>query len=130
MYQSVTQAIEVSVEPAYLPEHSSPDERRFVWAYTITIRNTGHDTVRLRNRHWTITDANGEVQEVRGAGVVGEQPVLPPGAAFTYTSGCPLTTPSGIMVGRYEMEREDGQRFLAEVPAFSLDLPDARPSVN
>ncbi|MBJ3776879.1 Co2+/Mg2+ efflux protein ApaG [Acuticoccus mangrovi] len=130
MYQKVTNHIQVTVEPSFLPEHSSPERRRYVWAYEVEIRNLGGETVRLRNRQWTITNANGEVEEVRGAGVVGEQPTLTPGGAFRYTSGCPLTTPSGIMVGSYEMERETGERFFVDIPAFSLDLPDARPTMN
>jgi ApaG protein len=130
MYKAVTEGIEVKVQPTYLPEHSSPEEHRWVWAYEVEIRNGGDETVRLRNRHWTITDANGQVEEVHGPGVVGEQPTLPPGAEFRYTSGCPLTTSSGIMVGQYEMEREDGERFLVDIPAFSLDLPDTERTVN
>lgn len=130
MYKAVTEGIEVTVRPAFLPEHSSPEKHRWVWAYEVEIRNTGHETVRLRNRHWIITDANGQVEEVRGPGVVGEQPTLPPGGSFRYTSGCPLTTTSGIMVGTYEMERQDGRRFLVEIPAFSLDLPDRARTVN
>ncbi|MCF3933642.1 Co2+/Mg2+ efflux protein ApaG [Acuticoccus sp. M5D2P5] len=130
MYRKVTHDIEVTVEPSFMPEHSSPEKRRFVWAYEIEIRNLGPDTVRLRNRHWMITDANGEIEEVRGAGVVGEQPTLEPGSSFRYTSGCPLATSSGIMVGDYEMERETGERFFVDIPAFSLDLPNHRPTVN
>jgi ApaG protein len=130
MYKAVTRDIEVTVEPDFLPDHSSPEERRWVWAYSVEIRNLGQETVRLRNRHWTITDENGQVEEVHGPGVVGEQPVLRPGGSFSYTSGCPLTTPSGIMVGQYEMERADGERFMVDIPAFSLDLPDHVPTVN
>ncbi|UOM36006.1 Co2+/Mg2+ efflux protein ApaG [Acuticoccus sp. I52.16.1] len=130
MYKATTQSIEVEVEPTYLSEHSAPELRRYVWAYSVTITNLGGETVRLRRRHWTITDSNGDVQEVDGAGVVGEQPQLEPGESFSYTSGCPLTTPSGFMVGRYEMERADGSSFLVDVPAFSLDLPNTRSSVN
>lgn len=130
MYKAVTHDIEVTVSPSFLPEHSEPDERRFVWAYEVEIRNLGPHKVRLRNRHWRITDGNGKVEEVRGPGVVGEQPVLLPGAAFRYTSGCPLTTESGFMVGRYEMERDGGERFWIDIPAFSLDLPDVARTVN
>ncbi|MEM8855252.1 MAG: Co2+/Mg2+ efflux protein ApaG [Pseudomonadota bacterium] len=130
MYRAVTDQIEVTVEPAFLPDHSAPDANRFVWAYSINIRNLSDDTVRLRNRHWQITDANGKLEEVHGPGVVGEQPVLAPGEAFSYTSGCPLTTPSGIMVGQYEMEREDGGRFMVDIPAFSLDMPGHTPTMN
>jgi ApaG protein len=113
----------VTVEPVYLEDQSSPTENRFVWAYRVRIENLGRETVQLRARHWRITDANGRLQEVRGAGVVGEQPVLQPGQAFEYTSGTPLGTPSGIMVGTYQMESGDGERFDIKVPAFSLDSP-------
>lgn len=130
MYCAITEGIQVSVEPTFLPDYSEPDEGRWVWAYDVEVRNNGRETVRLRNRHWRITDANGRVAEVHGAGVVGEQPTILPGSAFRYTSGCPLATPSGIMMGQYEMERENGERFLVEIPAFSLDLPDHRASVN
>ncbi|MEM7694660.1 MAG: Co2+/Mg2+ efflux protein ApaG [Pseudomonadota bacterium] len=130
MYKAVTEGVEVTVAPSFLPEHSAPEKRRFVWAYEVNIRNLREDTVRLRTRHWTITDANGHVEEVHGPGVVGEQPTLLPGGTFRYTSGCPLQTPSGIMVGTYEMERTDGARFWVTVPAFSLDLPDAPRVVN
>lgn len=130
MYRAVTHDIEVNVQPTFLPEHSSPEERRWVWAYDIEIRNNGREPVRLRNRHWRITDANGQLEEVRGPGVVGEQPTILPGRAFRYTSGCPLSTPSGIMVGQYEMERTSGERFLVDIPAFSLDLPGQRGPVN
>lgn len=123
MYSETTRAITVTVRPFYLEQHSSPDENHYVWAYHVRIENGGGDVVQLRNRHWRITDSRGQLQEVRGPGVVGEQPVLAPGESFEYTSACPLTTPSGFMVGEYEMETRDGERFLARIPAFSLDLP-------
>ncbi|MEE9299667.1 MAG: Co2+/Mg2+ efflux protein ApaG [Alphaproteobacteria bacterium] len=123
MYKETTQLIDVTVEPYYLDDQSSPDEDHYVWAYRVRIENNGIETVQLLNRHWQITDAKGQVQEVRGPGVVGEQPVLKPGEAFEYTSGCPLTTPSGIMVGSYEMETLGGKRFDIKIPAFSLDSP-------
>ena len=123
MYSETTRSIKVTVRPVYLDEHSSPDEHRYVWAYHVRIENEGNQTVQLRNRHWRITDALGHLQEVRGPGVVGEQPVLKPGQSFEYTSSCPLTTPSGMMVGDYEMETPDGETFLIQVPAFSLDSP-------
>ena len=123
MYTATTRKITVTVQPQYLDDRSSPDEDRYMWAYQVRIENCGEDTVQLRSRYWHITDANGRVQEVRGAGVVGEQPVLKPGDSFEYTSGTPLPTPSGIMVGRYQMESERGERFEIEVPAFSLDSP-------
>lgn len=130
MYRATTNAIEVTVEPQFLEEQSAPDEGRYIWAYTVEIRNRGDVTVQLRNRYWRITDALGRIEEVRGPGVVGKQPVLAPGEAFTYTSGCPLRTPSGFMCGNYEMEYENGERFLVEIPAFSLDLPGAHQLVN
>ncbi|HVT51426.1 MAG TPA: Co2+/Mg2+ efflux protein ApaG [Dongiaceae bacterium] len=122
-YQSTTRAITVTVEPTYLDDQSSPDESHFVWKYHVRIENGGSETVQLRNRYWRITDSLGRVQEVRGAGVVGEQPILHPGEAFEYTSGTPLKTPSGIMVGTYQMENTGGERFDIAIPAFSLDSP-------
>jgi ApaG protein len=123
MYTETTRAIKITVRPFYLEQHSSPADSQYVWAYHVQIENCGAETVQLRNRHWQITDSSGRLQEVRGPGVVGEQPVLAPGQSFEYTSSCPLSTPSGFMVGDYEMETRDGEFFLARVPAFSLDLP-------
>jgi ApaG protein len=123
MYSETTRAITVTVRPIYLEEQSSPERQQFVWAYHVRIENKGPDTVQLRNRYWRITDALGRVQEVRGAGVVGEQPLLKPGDSFEYTSGTPLPTPSGIMAGSYEMETSVGERFNVTIPAFSLDSP-------
>ena len=123
MYSEITREIRVTVRPFFLEDQSSPEEMHFVWAYHVRIENQGPQTVQLRNRYWRITDLLGRIQEVRGAGVVGEQPVLRPGEAFEYTSGTPLTTPSGIMVGTYQMESETGERFEVNVPAFSLDSP-------
>jgi len=123
MYDEITQSIRVSVKPVYLDEQSTPDENHFVWAYQVRIENLGEETVQLVNRYWQITDSHGRVQEVRGAGVVGEQPTLRPGEAFEYTSGTPLPTPSGIMVGAYEMKGLNGRYFDVAVPAFSLDSP-------
>ncbi len=122
-YQQTTREIRVLVDPVYLEEQSSPGDGHYVWAYHVRVENHGEETVQLRNRHWRITDANGQMHEVRGAGVIGEQPVLRPGEAFEYTSGTPLSTPSGIMVGSYEMETKDGESFDVEIPAFSLDSP-------
>src|SRR5262245_11658337 len=121
MYQAVTRDIRVNVTPRFLPERSSPDNGYFFWAYTIEITNHGSETVQLKTRHWKITDAHGRLQEVRGPGVVGEQPVLKPGESFEYTSGVPLPTPSGFMHGSYGMETTEGENFDIEVPAFSLD---------
>jgi len=130
MYQAVTRNIAVTVSPRFMPERSSSEESRYFWAYTIEIRNGGDKTVQLKTRHWVITDAIGQTQEVRGAGVVGEEPVLEPGAAFEYTSGVPLATPSGVMAGTYGMVTLDGEPFEIEIPAFSLDSPHARRTIN
>ncbi len=115
--------VRVTVETAYLPDQSSPDRNRFVFAYTVTIANEGTVGARLLNRHWIITDANGRVQEVRGEGVVGQQPYLAPGEHYRYTSGTALETPVGAMEGEYEMEDDDGERFLAPIAPFSLRKP-------
>jgi ApaG protein len=123
LYAQETRGIRIAVRPVYLEEQSAPAENRYVWAYQVRIENQGRETVQLLNRYWHITDAAGKVLEVRGPGVVGEQPVLKPGEAFEYTSGTPLGTPSGIMVGSYEMTTETGERFDVAVPAFSLDSP-------
>ena len=123
MYSATTRAIRVSVEPVFLEEQSSPSDDHYVWAYQVKIENDGEETVQLVNRRWRITDAEGRMQEVQGEGVVGEQPTLKPGQAFEYTSGTPLGTPSGIMMGSYEMETTEGERFDIDIPAFSLDSP-------
>jgi ApaG protein len=130
MYSATTQSISVTVKPIYLEEQSSPTESHYVWAYQVRIENTGAETVQLLNRYWRITDSMGRVQEVQGAGVVGEQPKLEPGEIFEYTSGTPLTTPSGIRGGSYEMESNDGRRFAVEIPAFSLDSPHQPGQLN
>ena len=130
MYNDTTGGIRVSVEPRYLDDQSDPDDHHFVWAYSVRIENASQERVQLMSRYWRITDGLGAIKEVRGAGVVGEQPVLKPGEAFEYTSGTPLSTPSGIMVGAYEMQRGDGQTFEVAIPAFSLDSPHERASVN
>lgn len=122
-YVQTTRAITVSVAPLFLGGQSAPDDGHFVWAYRVRIENRGTETVRLLSRYWRITDGVGHVQEVRGDGVVGEQPVLRPGQAFEYTSGTPLTTPSGFMAGSYGMQSQSGERFDIQVPAFSLDSP-------
>jgi ApaG protein len=121
---AITRGIAVSVEPTYLEAQSSPRNSQYFWAYRITIENQGHATVQLLSRHWRIMNSRGEVNEVRGAGVVGEQPTLKPGESFEYTSGAPLTTPSGIMTGTYQMETEGGERFEIAIPSFSLDSPE------
>ena len=130
MYSEITRSIKVIVKPFYLEDQSSPGESHYVWAYHVRIENHGQETVQLRRRHWHITDGLGRVQEVRGPGVVGEQPVLAPGDSFEYTSGTPLKTPSGIMVGSYEMETPSGESFAVKVPAFSLDSPHQKVRLN
>ncbi len=115
--------IEIAVETSFVDGQSEPDEDRFVFAYTITIRNTGTVAARLLTRHWIITDANGHVQEVRGEGVVGEQPHLQPGEGFRYTSAAMIETPVGSMHGSYQLVADDGFHFEAEIPAFSLSIP-------
>jgi ApaG protein len=130
MYRAVTRNIEVNVEPIYLQEQSDPAENRYVWAYRVTIANHSAGWVKLLSRYWHITDGRGRVEEVRGPGVVGEQPELNPGDSYQYMSGCPLTTPSGIMVGTYTMRDAAGQTFEIDIPAFSLDMPGGRRSVN
>lgn len=130
MYEAVTRDIRVRVTPQFVEAQSDPDEDKYFWAYTIDIMNEGREIVQLKSRHWRITDETGHVEEVRGPGVVGETPVLKPGASFRYTSGCPLTTPSGLMVGTFHMVNEDGDPFSVAVPAFSLDSPYGRHVVN
>lgn len=130
MYSTTTHNITVSVETAYLDQESAPDKNIYVWAYTVRIENKGTDTLQLRTRHWKITDAYGRVQEVQGPGVVGEQPVLKPGDLFEYTSGTPLSTPSGIMAGIYAMQTSTGDMVDVEIPPFSLDAPGNRPVVH
>jgi ApaG protein len=131
MYRETTAGITVTVKPYYLEDQSEPDEQRFVWAYHVRIETNGQRTVQLRNRYWRITDSRGRIQEVRGAGVVGEQPVLRPGDSFEYTSGTPLPTPSGIMGGTYQMEAsETGERFDVAIPSFSLDSPHQPINLN
>lgn len=123
MYRAVTHGIQVTVTPAYLEEQSAPEKGRYFWSYTVEIVNLGGEPVKLRSRYWHIRDANGRVQEVRGDGVIGKQPTIPPGERFEYTSGCPLETPGGIMSGQYQMQGPDGRLFAVEIPAFSLDSP-------
>ena len=119
-----TRGIAVSVEPTYLETSSSPHSSQYFWAYRVIIENQGQETVHLLSRHWMITNARGELTEVKGPGVVGEQPVLKPGESFEYMSGAPLNTPSGMMGGAYQMETDNGERFDIEIPTFSLDRPN------
>ena len=130
MYSAVTRAIRVDVEPIYLEEQSEPANGQFVWAYRVQIGNEGAETVQLLSRYWHITDGLGRIKEVRGAGVVGEQPILNPGEAYEYTSGTPLPTPSGIMRGTYKMKTPAGDKFDIEIPAFSLDSPHQPQKLN
>jgi ApaG protein len=130
MYRAVTRSIEVVVTPRFIADRSSPEDNYFFWAYTITITNHGAETVQLKTRHWRITDANGRRQEVRGAGVVGEEPVLKAGESFEYTSGVPLQTPSGFMAGVYGMVSASGENFEIEIPAFSLDSGNSKRTIN
>ncbi len=131
MFEQETAGIMVRVEPKFLPEDSEPDENRFVWSYTIEIENRSPDTVQLMSRFWRLTDANGVTQEVAGAGVVGQQPVIPPGQCFRYTSAAPLAAPSGMMVGAYSMIRvESGEEFDIAVPLFALDPPQENRRAN
>ncbi|MCB2113669.1 MAG: Co2+/Mg2+ efflux protein ApaG [Parvularculaceae bacterium] len=130
MYERVTNGIRISVRPTYLEGQSEPDDDLYVWSYTVKIHNDSPESIRLRTRHWLITNAAGMTEEVRGIGVVGEQPLIRPGERFEYTSGAPLSTPSGIMVGRYGMESDKGILFDVDIPAFSLDSPYERRKVN
>jgi ApaG protein len=130
MYAEVTDSIRVSVEPFFIEGQSAPAERRWVFGYRVTIANEGARPVQLLSRHWRITDARGRLLEVRGAGVVGEQPRLEPGQSFTYTSGTPLETPTGIMQGTYQMVDDEGRSFEVRIPTFSLDAPGPRGRLN
>jgi ApaG protein len=123
-YKAITKGIAVSVLPTYLEAQSSPESSQYFWAYRVTIENQGHETVQLLSRHWMISNARGDLTEVKGPGVVGDQPVLKPGESYEYTSGAPLNTPSGMMGGAYQMESETGERFDIEIPTFSLDRPN------
>lgn len=130
MYSEITKSIRVTVVPAFLDEHSSPEDDKYVWAYEVRIENLGEETVQLINRYWSITNSLGQTQTVRGPGVVGEQPILKPGEYFEYTSGTPLSTPSGLMMGTYQMENNDGKLFDVSIPAFSLDSPHQSMRIN
>lgn len=123
MYSQTTNDITVSVEPVYMEEESSPGSGRYFWAYHVTIINHSTRQVQLHERHWKITDSRGLTQEVKGEGVVGQKPILQPGETYSYTSGAPLGTPWGMMVGSYMMRDDAGQSFQVGIPAFSLDSP-------
>lgn len=131
MYEQETAGMVVRVEPNFLPEESKPDESRFVWAYTIEIENRTGAPVQLLSRFWRITDENGVTQEVRGEGVIGQQPVIAPGSSFRYTSAAPLAAPSGVMMGAYSMQRtNNGEAFDIAVPLFALDSPHNAKRLN
>ncbi|MCB1490376.1 MAG: Co2+/Mg2+ efflux protein ApaG [Rhodobiaceae bacterium] len=130
MYKALTHGVQVTVNTLFMEEESDPDQSYFFWAYTIEILNLGTDTVQLMGRHWEIVADDGQAQVVDGEGVVGEQPVLEPGEAFEYTSGAPLPTASGMMRGHYLMETRNGEGIQVEVPAFSLDSPYSKRTLN
>jgi ApaG protein len=129
-YAATTGGITVRVAPHYLPEQSDPERGYHVWAYHVRVENAGDAPLRLMARRWIITDAEGRTEEVVGDGVVGVQPLIAPGGAYDYVSGCPLPTASGRMEGRYVMMGEDGERFNVTIPAFPLELPGKRPAVH
>ena len=130
MYCETTKSIRVAVEPFFIEEHSKPEDERWVFGYHVTIENLGDDPVQLMSRHWRIVDARGRLIEVRGEGVLGEQPVLEPGVPYSYTSGTPLPTPSAIMSGTYQVLGADRLWFDVVIPAFSLDAPGSRGNVH
>lgn len=129
-YSATTRAVVVTVTPQYLPDQSEPAKSQYMWAYQVRIENKGDIAVQLRSRYWKITDGLGRQQEVRGPGVVGKTPVLRPGEVFEYTSGTPLSTPSGFMGGTYQMVNESGEAFDIEIPTFSLDTPSSQRRLN
>jgi len=130
MFKATTHGVSVTVMPVYIDERSNPAASQYFWAYRVVIENNSDKTVQLMTRYWHITDSNGHVEEVNGDGVIGEQPTLNPEQNFSYTSGCPLSTASGIMVGHYMMQDETGKMLKIEIPAFPLDLPDLSPVIN
>lgn len=130
MYTATTRAIKVTVTPQYLPDQSNPSKSQYVWAYQVRIENKGDEAVQLRSRHWKITDGMGRRQDVKGPGVVGKTPRLKPGEIFEYTSGTPLSTPSGFMGGTYQMTSDSGENFDIEIPTFSLDTPGQARQLN
>lgn len=130
MYESVTRGIRVRVSPEFKSEQSTPEENYYFWTYTVEIFNEGNETMHLRSRVWQITDTRGHREEVRGPGVIGQTPQIAAGESFRYTSGCPLSTPSGIMVGSYQMADQTGKLFDIAIPAFSLDSPFGQRRLN
>ena len=129
-YEAETEGVMIRVTPHFIDEESSPSEERYLWAYHVEVENRGKRTLQLLTRHWHITDREGRVQEVKGAGVVGQTPVLRPGATFEYTSGCPLNSPSGMMQGTYHFEDDQGGVLEARIPLFALDSPYDRRAPN
>lgn len=129
-YSTVTHSIEVSATPEFLGNEVNNDKEYYIWSYHIHIKNLSGKKVQLLNRHWVIIDGNGQVQEVKGPGVVGDQPTIAPNEFYEYSSGTFLITPTGMMMGQYEMATEDGDLIEVSIPAFSLDSPDANPLVN
>jgi len=130
MFKANTRGVEVTVMPVFMDKSSDPEANAYFWSYRVTIENKSGEPLQLISRYWHITDANGQAEEVRGDGVIGQQPHIPHGGNFTYTSGCPLKTSSGIMVGKYYMKTDSGQMLEFDIPAFSLDLPGAKPVMN
>lgn len=130
MYEATTEDIKITVKPRFVEEQSFPDENYYFWAYTVEIHNLGPDDVQLRSRYWSITDATGHTEEVEGAGVVGKEPWIKPDDSFKYTSGAPLYTPSGVMLGHYMMQSKNGAFFKVDIPPFSLDSPYAERVLN
>ncbi|MGI9401062.1 MAG: Co2+/Mg2+ efflux protein ApaG [Rhizobiaceae bacterium] len=130
MFEALTNNVLVTAMPVYIDERSEPEDSQYFWAYRISIENKNPVSVQLLSRYWQIVDAIGHVEEVRGEGVIGEQPVIGAGETYEYTSGCPLSTPSGFMSGKYQMIDEDGLEFEADIPSFPLDLPDIKPILN
>lgn len=126
-YHAKTKDISVKVEPVFLDDQSDPDSHEYVWAYHVRIENEGKEAVQLRSRHWQIIDSLGRQEKISGPGVVGEQPVIQPGRVHEYISGVPLHTPSGMMLGTYQMENKAGELFDVAIPAFSLDSPYLKP---
>lgn len=130
MFKATTHGVSVTVMPVYIDERSNPETSQYFWAYRVAIENNSGQTIQLLTRYWKITDSTGHIEEVRGDGVVGEQPIMKNSENFSYTSGCPLSTPSGIMAGYYTMKNEAGEMLEIEIPAFPLDLPDLSPVIN
>lgn len=130
MFNAVTKSISVTVMPVYIDERSDPENSQYFWAYRVIVENRSAHSVQLLSRYWKIIDSDGRVEEVAGDGVVGLQPVIESAKSFTYTSGCPLNCPSGIMQGYYSMKSSNGEMFDVEIPAFPLDLPGLEPVIN